>query len=144
MLPTIRLSVTRHGFTWPISPKREIYQNYVILSILDAKFSKVNQMIYSSVPIVMLNMNVVAQILLRYLKNQSKVKNCVILSKFDIHISNNYQVIYSSAPINTPNMKALGQILFEISCTQDFQILRSKGYNSERDITLTYRSTIFS
>ena len=29
-------------------------------------------------------------------------------------------------------MKALAQILFEISCTQDFQILFSKGYNSEK------------
>ena len=31
-----------------------------------------------------------------------------------------------------PNMKALAQILFEISCTQDFQILFSKGHNSEK------------
>ena len=30
------------------------------------------------------------------------------------------------------NMKALAQILFEISCTQDFQILFSKGHNSEK------------
>ena len=29
-------------------------------------------------------------------------------------------------------MKALAQILFEISCTQDFQILFSKGHNSEK------------
>ena len=29
-------------------------------------------------------------------------------------------------------MKALAQILFEISCTQDFQILFSKGNNSEK------------
>ena len=31
-----------------------------------------------------------------------------------------------------PNMKALAQILFEISCTQDFQILFLKGHNSEK------------
>ena len=31
-----------------------------------------------------------------------------------------------------PNMKALAQILFEISCTQDFKILFSKGHNSEK------------
>ena len=31
-----------------------------------------------------------------------------------------------------PNMKAIAQILFEISCTQDFQILFSKGHNSEK------------
>ena len=31
-----------------------------------------------------------------------------------------------------PNMKALAQILFEISCTQDVQILFSKGHNSEK------------
>ena len=29
-------------------------------------------------------------------------------------------------------MKALAQIFFEISCTQDFQILFSKGHNSEK------------
>ena len=29
-------------------------------------------------------------------------------------------------------MKALAKILFEISCTQDFQILLSKGHNSKR------------
>ena len=29
-------------------------------------------------------------------------------------------------------MKALAKILFEISCTQDFQILFSKGHNSEK------------
>ena len=29
-------------------------------------------------------------------------------------------------------MKALGQIFFEISCTQDFQILFSKGHYSEK------------
>ena len=29
-------------------------------------------------------------------------------------------------------MKALAQILFEISCTQDFQILLSKGHNSKK------------
>ena len=29
-------------------------------------------------------------------------------------------------------MKALAQIRFEISCTQDFQILFSKGHNSEK------------
>ena len=42
------------------------------------------------------------------------------------------QVVYPSAPISIPNMKALAQILFEISCTQDFQILFSKGHNSEK------------
>ena len=29
-------------------------------------------------------------------------------------------------------MMALAEILFEISCTQDFQILFSKGHNSEK------------
>ena len=29
-------------------------------------------------------------------------------------------------------MKALASILFEISCTQDFQILFSKGHNSKK------------
>ena len=44
------------------------------------------------------------------------------------------------------NMKALAQMLFEISCTQDFQILSSKGHNSEKrhksDVK-KYESTIF-
>ena len=46
-----------------------------------------------------------------------------------------------------PNMKALPQIFFEISCTQDFQILFSKGHNSEKghnsDMKKKYGSTIF-
>ena len=54
------------------------------------------------------------------------------MSKFDKKFSKVNQVIYSSAPTSIPNMKALAQILFEISCTQDFQILFSKGHNSEK------------
>ena len=42
------------------------------------------------------------------------------------------QVIYSAAQTSIPNIKALAEILFEISCTQDFQILFSKGHNSEK------------
>ena len=67
------------------------------------------------------------------------------LSKFDREFSKVDQVIYSAAPTSMPNMKA--QILFEISCTQDFQILFSKGHNSEKghnsDMKKKYRSTIF-
>ena len=65
-------------------------------------------------------------------KNQSKFQNSVFLSKFDGKFSKLNQVIYSSAPISIPNIKALAQILFEISCTQDFKILFSKGHNSEK------------
>ena len=65
-------------------------------------------------------------------KNQSKFQNSVFLSKFDGKFSKVDQVIYSSSPTSIPNMKALAQILFEISCTQDFQILFSKGNNSEK------------
>ena len=65
-------------------------------------------------------------------KNQSKFQNSVFLSKFDGKFSKLNQVIYFSAPISIPNMKALAQILFEISCTQDFQILFSKRHNSEK------------
>ena len=65
-------------------------------------------------------------------KNQSKFQNSVFLSKFDGKFSNVDQVIYSSSPTSIPNMKALAQILLEISCTQDFQILFSKGNNSEK------------
>ena len=55
-------------------------------------------------------------------------------SKFQNFVN---QAIYSSAQISMPNMKALAQILFETSCTQDFQILFSKGHNSEKGITQT-------
>ena len=65
-------------------------------------------------------------------KNQSKFQNSVFLSKFDRKFSKIDQVIYFSAPTSVPNMKALAEILFEISCTQYFQILFSKGHNSEK------------
>ena len=62
----------------------------------------------------------------------NQIQNSVFLSKFDRKFSKVKQVIYSSAPASIPNMKALAQTLFEISCTQDFQILFSKGHNSEK------------
>ena len=65
-------------------------------------------------------------------KNQSKFQNSIFLSKFDGKFSKVDQVIYSSSPTSIPNMKALAQILLEISCTQDFQILFSKGNNLEK------------
>ena len=65
-------------------------------------------------------------------KNQSKFKNSVFWSKFDRKFSKVNQVIFSSAPTSIHNMKALAQILFEISFTQDFQILLSKGHNSKK------------
>ena len=43
------------------------FQNSVILSKFDKKFSKVNQVIYSLAPISIPNMKALAQILLRYL-----------------------------------------------------------------------------
>ena len=54
------------------------------------------------------------------------------MSKFDGKSSKVNQVIFFSAPTSIPNIKALAQILFEILCTQDFQILFSKGHNSEK------------
>ena len=65
-------------------------------------------------------------------KNQSKFQNSVFLLKFDRKFSKVNQVIYFSAPTSVPNMKDLASILFEISCTQDFQILFSKGHNSKK------------
>ena len=65
-------------------------------------------------------------------KKLSKFQNSVFLSKFDKKFQKINQVIYSSSPTSILNMKALAQILFEISCTQDFQILFSKGHNSEK------------
>ena len=65
-------------------------------------------------------------------KNQSNFQNSIFLSKFNREFSKVYQVIYSSAPTSMTSMKALTQILFEITCKQDFQILFSKGHNSEK------------
>ena len=67
-----------------------------------------------------------------HLKMDLNFHNSVILSKFDRKSSKVNQVIFFSTPISIPNMKALAKILFEISCTQDFQILFSKGHNSKR------------
>ena len=80
-------------------------------------------------------------------KNQSKFQNSIFLSQFDREFSKVDQVIYSSAPTNMPNIQALAQILFEISCTQDFQILFSKGHNSKKGHNSDmkkYGSTMFS
>ena len=65
-------------------------------------------------------------------KKTIKFKNSVFSSKSDGKFSKVNQVIYSSAPTSIPNMKALAQTLFEISCTQDLQILFSNGNNSEK------------
>ena len=65
-------------------------------------------------------------------KKSIKFQNSIFLSKFYKKLPKVDQVIYSSAPNSMPNMKALAKILFEISCTQDFQILFSKGHNSEK------------
>ena len=54
------------------------------------------------------------------------------MSKFDGKSSIVNQVIFFSAPTSIPNIKALAQIIYEISSTQDFQILFSKGHNSEK------------
>ena len=54
------------------------------------------------------------------------------MSKFERKASKVDQVIFFSAQTSIPNMKTLAQILVEISCTQDFQILFSKGHNSEK------------
>ena len=70
-------------------------------------------------------------------KKLSKFQHSVFLSKFDKKFSKVNQVIYSSAPTSIPNMKALAQILFEISCTQIFQILFSKGITPKRRVTWT-------
>ena len=69
-------------------------------------------------------------------KNQSKFQNCLILSKYEMKFSKVNQVIFSSAKISIPNMMALAKILLEIFCTQDFQILFSKGHNSEKGHSL--------
>ena len=80
-------------------------------------------------------------------KNHSKILNSVMLSKYEVTFSKVNQVVYFSAKISIPNIKASAQILFEISCTQEFQILFSKGHNSEKGHNLgmtKYGSTIFS
>ena len=81
-------------------------------------------------------------------KDHERFQNSAFLSKFDRKFSKVNQFIYSSASTIIPNMKALAQILFEISCTQDFQILFSKGHNSKKghnsEMKKKYGSTIFS
>ena len=69
-----------------------------------------------------------------HLKMKLKFHNYmyIILSKFDGKSSKVYQVIFFSIPNGMPTMKALAKILFEISCTQDFQILFPKEHNSKR------------
>ena len=67
-----------------------------------------------------------------HLKMELKFHNSIILSKFNGKSSKVNQVIFFSIPNGTPNMKALAKILFEISCTQDFQILFPKEHNSKR------------
>ena len=79
-----------------------------------------------------------------HLKMELKFHNSVILSKFDGKSSKVYQVIFFSTPIGIPNMKAPAKTLFEISCTQDFQILFSKGHNSKSGHEKKYWSTIFT
>ena len=54
------------------------------------------------------------------------------MSKFDVLKSSKCNQEIFSAPTSIQNIKALAQILFEISCTQDFQILFSKGHNLEK------------
>ena len=68
-------------------------------------------------------------------KDQSKCQNSIILSKCEVKFSKVNQVIFSSSPISKPRMKALPEILFEISSTQYFQILFSKGHNSKEGMT---------
>ena len=60
------------------------------------------------------------------------ISKSVTMSKFDSKSSKINHVTFFSAPISMPNIKALAQILFEMSCTQNFQILLSKGHNSKR------------
>ena len=67
-----------------------------------------------------------------HLKMDLKFHHSVILSKFDGKSSKVNQVVFFSTPIGIPIVKALAKTLFELSCTQDFQILFSKGHNSKR------------
>ena len=65
------------------------------------------------------------------------------MSKFDVLKSSKCnKEIFFSAPTSIQNMKALAQILFEISCTQDFQILFSKGHNSEKGHNLDMKKNM--
>ena len=67
-----------------------------------------------------------------HLKMELKVHNSIILSKFDGKCLKVNQVILFSIPNGIPNVKAPAKILFEISCTQDFQIMFPKERNSKR------------
>ena len=66
--PNIHLSkVSNFSEKWKNQSK---FQNSVFLSKFDGKFSKVNQVIYSSAPISIPNMKALAQIFLRYLAHK--------------------------------------------------------------------------
>ena len=67
-----------------------------------------------------------------HLKMELKFHNSIILSKFDRKSSKVDQVIFFSISNGIPNLKALAKRLFEISCTQDFQILFPKEHNLKR------------
>ena len=67
------------------------------------------------------------------------------MSDFDGKSSKVNQAILS-APTSVQKMKAVAQILFNISCTQDLQILFSKGNDSKKGHNSDmkkYSSTIF-
>ena len=55
------------------------------------------------------------------------------------HSESSIAPLFQSGAIN---MKALAQILFEISCTQDFQILFSKGHDSEKGHNLDMKKNM--
>ena len=63
-------------------------------------------------------------------KNQSKFQNSVFLSKFDGKFSKVNQVIYFISPNQYTKYEDSSLNTFQISFTQYFQILFSKGHNS--------------
>ena len=69
-------------------------------------------------------------------KIKSKFKNSLFLSKFDRKFPKVKQVIYSSAPTSIPVNTC------EISCTQDFRILFSKGHNAEKGHNLDMKKNM--
>ena len=110
---------SKKGHNSEMKKKKQIRVNYFFMRNLYMKFQ--NTSIHRSTVQISLKSGKI--------KKKSKFR---IFSKFDGKFSKVNQVIYTSTPTIIPNMKAVAQIFFEISCTQDFKILFSKGHNSEK------------
>ena len=105
-------------------------QNAITLEILFRIYSKVNQVIYSSLPINSLSFKAPVPTV-RYFADKvkcPKLQRAISHKVFFRIYSEVNQVIYSSLPIYSPTFKALASIVFEIFCQQDKMPKLTKGH----------------